>query len=269
MKKFFAFCRYSHRNFCFIIKLLLAWFINKISLIVKWHGSSFAENLLCKNPFIFYTPFWNYLMESLEHYYMCNEDFESEIWKIIKNIPQNNNKEKYLINIWSNIGRWAIDLAKNYNYNVIAFEPTPSTYRNLMINTYLSNLSDKITSYNIWLWDKDNDMFFEVWSACDSTAHIVSKKTSNTIIIPVKKFDNLWISHEIINNTRLIIMDVEWFEYNVLKWMRNALNSMNKETILIIEILRDSKNKEKTFSYMGELWFHYKTIDDDNYLFQK
>ena len=269
MKKFLEFCRYSNRNIWFIIRLSLSALFNKFAIILNSKKfSKIAWNILCKYPYIQYTPFWNYLMESLWHYYMCTKDFEPEIWKLIKSISKRFNDEKYLINIWCNIWRYAIDLAKNYDYNVIAFEPTPSTYRNLKINIYLSDLANKIQTYNIWLGNENCDMFFEVWQSCDTCAHIVSRETVNTLKIPVKRFDDLWIDKEEIDKTRLIIIDVEWFEFDVIKWMEKSLKKFHDINV-IMEIWEKHKDKDKTIDFMKKLWYSVSEIDESNYLFQK
>lgn len=270
MKKIIDFCKRTHWNVCFIFKLFLSAVLNKISIIC--HNRKFsklAQNILCKYPYILYTPFGNYYMESLEHYYMCTENFEPKIQDAIKKQSKKFNDETYLINIWCNIGRYAIWLAKNYNCNVIAFEPTPRTYNNLKINIHLSNLANKITTYNIWLWNENKDMLFEVSDVCDSCAHIVQQKNKNTISIPVKRFDDLWIEKEKIWKTKLVIMDVEWFEMNVLKGMKNTLQIFPNDTNLIIEILQTNSNKVEIFSFMKNLWYSNESLDDDNYLFYK
>lgn len=66
-------------------------------------------------------------------------------------------------------------------------------------------------------------MEFTTWEIlCDWKARIITGKSlwvKNNIKVPVKRFDDLWIDSNKIDKTRLVIMDVEWFELNVLKWM--------------------------------------------------
>ena len=82
------------------------------------------------------------------------------------------------------------------------------------------------------------------------------------------KFDDLWIEKEIIKKTRLIIMDVEWFEFNVIKWMEKSLKEFHNINI-IMEIRENKKNKENTIEYMKQLWYSCKKIGNWNYLFSK
>ena len=237
-----------------------------------------AKNVLCKKPYILRTPFWNYLATTLFHYSCIIENYEPEIKKHIDKISNNilksrGNKKFYLINIWANIWRYTIGLAKQYWYDVLAFEPWPSTFKNLRINTLLSDMEDKIELYNLWLWNANSYMNFSMSVDCDAMWHITDNgewmnEWNTTIKIPVKKFDDLWIDKKIISETRLIIMDVEWFELNVLKWMKNTLLSM-KNINIIMEIRSHHKDKESTISFMKNLWYKVSQIDRDNWLFIK
>lgn len=46
-----------------------------------------------------------------------------------------------------------IELAKNYEYFSVGFEPSPETFRMLQINTLLSKVEDRVTVFNIGLSD--------------------------------------------------------------------------------------------------------------------
>lgn len=227
---------------------------------------------MCTKKVLIESPFWNYLVQSLNEYAQIDKNYEYEIWKVISKVTKNNiDNNKFLINIWCNIWRWSIDCAKNYNYNVIAFEPAPENFDKLRINIALSKLIDKFETYKIALWDKEWMAKFEYKSFHNWSSQIV-KDTAlewwEIIDVPVKRFDDLWIDNEKIEHTRLIIMDVEWFELNVLKWMENTLKKFHDINI-IMEIRDDKKNKDAVINLMK--WSNYtaKQIDKDNWLFSK
>ncbi len=180
--------------------------------------------------------------------------------------------DKYLINIGSNIWRWSIWLAKKYNYNVIAFEPVPLIYHQLRTNVVLSDLEDKITTYNIWLWNKNSKMHMEYkrWRCWNS--HIVEDNYEEVewwdiVTVNVKKFDDLWIDDSIIKKTKLIIMDVEWFEFNVINWMSETLSKL--KNISIIMEIHENPKKNDTIKFMEDLWYKSSIVFDWNYLFKK
>ena len=67
-----------------------------------------------------------------------------------------------------------------------------------------------------------------------------------------------------------IKIDVEGHEYRVLKGADNFLDYLEKETYLMIEILEDSKNREKTVNFLEEKGFKLIEVDDytqTNYLY--
>lgn len=265
IKKLLNFVRYTW-DILVLFKIPSSWLLNKL-----WFERS-ATNILCKKPYILYTPFWNYLAITLFHYFCVVDNYEPEIWwkidEISKKIKWN---DKYLINIGANIWRWSIWLAKKYWYKVMAFEPWPSTFKNLKINTLLSDLEDKIELFNVWLWNSNDTMKFSMWKDCDAMWHIVDDEQSNnqqTINVPVKKFDDLWIDKEKIDKTRLIIMDVEWYELNVLKWMKQSLSEFH-DIYIVMEIWEWHENKNDTIKFMEDLWYKKEQLDKDNWVFHK
>lgn len=264
IKKLLNYVKYTW-DILIIFKTLYAWLLNRL-----WFKKS-ATNVLFKKPYIFYTPFWNYLATTFFHYFCIQDKYEPEIWNKIDEIFRKNKKNnKYLINIWANIWRWSIWLAKKYWFKVIAFEPWPSTFKNLKINTLLSDLEDDIELFNVWLWNSNDSMKFSMWNDCDPMWHIVDDKWNNlqTIYVPIKKFDDLWITKEKLDKTRLIIIDVEWYELNVLKWMERSLSEFH-DIYIIMEIWEWHKNKNDTIKYMEDLWYKKEEIDKDNWGFYK
>lgn len=275
MTRFINFWKYT-KNVWFMIRVVIAWIFVKMSNI--WNHKFWVKmlkfaNFFCSKEYIFNTPFWKYLCSSLQEYVLMDKDYETDIWKVIKKVTDKKDNSKYLINIWCNIWRWAIDLAKNYNYKVIAFEPAPHTYYSLTVNIALSDLLKCFEIYNIALWNENTTLNFEYRKFHNGSSHIMDNNDVKfdgweIIKVPVKRFDDLWIEKEKIENTRLIIMDVEWFELNVLKWMKNTLKSFSNISI-IIEIWDNKENKNETIKFMNDLWYMEKQIDDSNRLFTK
>lgn len=276
MKKIINFWRWT-KSVEFMLKLFIAGIFNRIW--VKYNYAKMvkiAENILCKRPYLINTEFGNYLWNSMMTYFLLNENYELKIKKIIENVSKLNwNSENIMINVWCNIWRWSIDCAKNYNYNVIAFEPAPEIYDTFITNVALSKLHNKVESYNIALWAENSKMkFYYSKFINNGSSHIIIWKSKNDfdwwviIEVPVKRFDDLWIEKEKIEKTRLVIMDVEWYEYHVLRGMEKTLKQF-KDINIIVEIRENHKDKEKTIDYMKSLWYKVKSIDSDNRLFTK
>ena len=273
MKKIINFWKWT-KSVEFMIRLFFAGLFNR--LWVRCENAKMikiAENILCKRPYIINTGFGNYLWNSMMTYFLLDENYEPEIKKVIKKISKD--RGDIMLNIWCNIWRWAIDCAKNYDYDVIAFEPAPEIYDTFIRNVALSSLLDKVESYNIALWSDNSTMKFWYNKYINSgSSHIITWKSKyehdwwEIIEVPVKKFDDLWIDSDKIDKTRLIIMDVEWFELNVLRWMEKALKNFHDINI-IMEIWDDQENKEKVLNLMKWLGYDSKQLDKDDRLFTK
>lgn len=265
----FANYRKVSKNVSFMIRVVIAWLLIKLRPIFGINMRKIA-NKICQKKVLINSKFWSYLVQSLNEYGQMDENYEPEIWKIIrKNIDRRN--DNYLINVWCNIWRRSIAVAKEYWFHVIAFEPAPETFDKLRINIALSKLIDKFELYNVALWDKEWTVNFEYkpfhnWSS--QIVKDVALEWWEIIQVPVKRFDDLWIEKEKIEKTRLIIMDVEGFELNVLKWMEKSLKEF-KDINIIVEIWDGQDNKEKTINYMKSLWYKEKPVDKDNRLFTK
>lgn len=124
------------------------------------------------------------------------------------------------IDIWANI--WFITLEASSliweKWHVYSFEPTPTIYWYLKENIKINN-GNNVTSYNYWLWDKEWEIWFSSTHADD-----MNKISENwDINVKVVKLDNI----NEINNKRikLIKIDVEWYEKQVLLWSLNVLDN--------------------------------------------
>lgn len=122
------------------------------------------------------------------------------------------------------------------------------------------------------MWDKEDYLDFEYIPLHDWSSRVFQKwfkqyRHSKMIKVPIKKMDdlNLWIKN---NNIRLIMIDVEWFEYNVLKGMSDMLDALY-DVDIIVEILPENKDKDNVIEYMKNKWYNVKQIDDIDYLFRK
>ncbi len=120
----------------YLLLLLFTWTVNIVWYKVNKHIYMPIIRKI-KKPFLFTTSFGSYVWKSFDARGRMHKDYEPLVRKFIsinadKYKPQDN--KIYCLNIWANQWRWAVELAKVYNYNVIAFEPVPSIYSELMSN---------------------------------------------------------------------------------------------------------------------------------------
>lgn len=246
---------------------LLKW----LDYFVKLNFSNFTKlimNLFFRKKVIF-TPqiikseHWTYICETLDSILISNKYFEYSLQSKINEVIWILN-DKYcsvdMVNIWAHLWRYSIQYSNNFQ-NIYAFEPTPKTFKYLSANIELSK-KNNINIFNMWLWNSESQMHFEINKNAESQNKVVSKSNPNTITIDINKFDELNLNKQ---NIKFFLIDVEGFEEDVIKWMENFINT-NEDIYIIIEILTIN-NLEKISKLLKN--FTYTKIDPINYLFIK
>lgn len=141
------------------------------------------------------------------------------------------NKNDYFIDIGSNVGVYSL-LASGINQcKSIAIEPIPSTFQSLNKNISINKLEEKITSLNIGLAKNHGELFFT--KDDDTMNHVIDEQTTESISVKVDTLDNIFPKNNFDNV--LIKIDVEGFEYNVLKGGSESLKN-DKILAFIVEL---------------------------------
>ncbi len=253
--------RYTLLGISYIINAFLWGLIKKG--IEKMH-------ILLEKQFVFKTPFGTFMGSTVNQWTVLAPDYEPAIQKVIRKCTEKTEiSERVVVNIGAHIGRYAIELVSNYHYTAYCFEPNPATFKTLQTNTILSHIEDRCFLFPYALGDKEEEWAFEHIGYNDGSSRILQwteKKINrnHVITVPVKVFDELHSDIE----PSLIIMDVEGFEYHVIKWMSNALMRYGQVDV-IMEIFRDNTDKENVLQFMRARWYYYKNIDKDNIHFRK
>ena len=121
------------------------------------------------------------------------------------------------IDIGANIGNHSIEFSK-YFKKVISFEPNPRVFNLLRLNTeYINN----IEIYNLGCGiEEKNKILFENYDniGSSSTKYLANKK--NPINIKIKPLDNYF---DQLNNLKLIKIDVEGMEFEVIKGAKKII----------------------------------------------
>jgi FkbM family methyltransferase len=189
---------------------------------------------------------------------------------IADNIERNWEREpKVFVNVGAHVGRYLVDLTKNYGYESYGFEPTPSTYKHLMKNALVSCDWTKFHLFNFGLGDENTVLDFYESTVCGFNTFCADQKVLNMekTQVPVKRFDDLDLK---INpkDVALMLIDAEGFEFKVLKGMKKFLKELDNVDI-IIEIHETSGEAEDIMSYMKAMSFISSPIDSANWLFRK
>lgn len=178
---------------------------------------------------------------------------------------QKDKEEIIYCDIGANIGLYSLFAAKRLNNigKVIAFEPQPETFKRFIENINL-NRFENIIAINKAVGDKNGSV--AIVQSADSAKTFVSKTTSNNkeIKIDLICFDTFLIEKGI-EKIDYLKIDVEGFEYYVLKGMQKFLRNTPPKVIqieLYDEFLkRSGSSLEQTINYIRDLDYTFWKLD--------
>jgi FkbM family methyltransferase len=142
------------------------------------------------------------------------------------------------VDIGANIGLFSILAAAKYGAEPWAFEPSVRELNRLRRNAALNNVL--VRTFPFALGEKDADGFLLLENlgnhmmntvACDKPINDSNGGTS-AVACPVRRFDAL-LSPDELSRVRLVKIDVEGFEMNVLRGMEGALQHMQRAAFVI------------------------------------
>jgi FkbM family methyltransferase len=149
-------------------------------------------------------------------------DYEDSMF-LLHHLKQND----LFVDIGANVGHYSLLAAGICKADVIAFEPIPSTFIKLEKNLMLNNLSKKIKAFNIGIGEENSILNFTKTN--DVMNSVALEYETNVVSIQVKKLDDVLIN----NNPTFLKIDVEGFEYFVLKGATAVLANVNLKYIII------------------------------------
>ncbi|OWV05680.1 hypothetical protein B7993_07190 [Fibrobacter sp. UWH3] len=258
----------------FIIKVYSIFPWNKIiptfkqflfDLKMKKNGFIFRHNNL--KP-AFYLPYYkkDYIQKKIiseknyyEFSYLKDIIFNPENGPLISKISQ-----KCILDIGANIGNHTLFFLLECNASkVICFEPIKDTFRILKKNIEINNLTSKTELNNFALGAKTDVASISYYSK--ENIGSTSLKSDSCGNINISSLDDLHIQDEI----AFIKIDVEGFELEVVKGMRNTL--VKNHPSLMIEI-RHTLFKDVN-CILEENGYKYKIIETNdlmaNYLYTR
>lgn len=136
--------------------------------------------------------------------------------------------------IGANVGAYSILISQHVNCKVFSFEPHPKTFEYLSRNIRIQKNPELIKIFNYALGDKSGKVSFT--ENLDTVNHISLGSNEKSINVEMKILEKLNLPCP-----SLIKLDVEGFEYQVLKGANSVLNNLNLKAI-IIEINGSGKN---------------------------
>lgn len=181
--------------------------------------------------------------------------FEPNTWKVLKKIILQSN---HFLDIGANIGFYSV-LAKKIkpSINIGTFEPIPSIYKKNLLFHNANNI-DYSNVYQMAISDEDGqstiylpivDSTIEEESTATLRKDSWQSKKPNRIEFQVKtqKLDTFFKSHKV-TAPLVIKIDVEDFEYNVLKGAYNTL--VTHKPVIVCEILQREHGNQDTYDFL-------------------
>lgn len=173
-------------------------------------------------------------------------------------------KDKNFIDIGSYVGGWSWNLANHVNH-VYAFEPNIYHYNCLCANIFLKNCSEKITTFNHGLSDKNEDVtYFKRGSqnfyndGCGGILELPQDKNRNIqkLNIKLKRLDDLQIE-----NIGFMKIDVEGYEKEVLIGAYETLKNSNWPTFHVESWGAESDKTHNSIKLRQELFDYISSIN--------
>jgi FkbM family methyltransferase len=163
------------------------------------------------------------------------------------------------LDIGANVGHYSLIASAYSKCKVIAIEPIPNTYTQLINNLERNQLQHKVNALNIGLGDKNGKLFF---TNSQFTTNKVSKDNTG-IEVAVKTADQITQDHTI----NAVKIDVEGYEWFVLKGAKQLLQSSSLN-IIIIELNESGKyfsiSDEQIVALLNENGFNQYEYDIAN-----
>ncbi len=176
--------------------------------------------------------------------------------------------EDCFVDIGSNIGLFSVLASPlvGKKGTIYAFEPTPKTFTRLMENIKLNSLTNLFPE-NIGLSDTSGSMSFYTsnneYDAWNSMVRLSQLEDSSKININVSALDE-YVESKDIQKINLIKLDVEGWEYNVLRGSSNVL-SWKDAPVLMVEF-----NENNAFTagyYCGQVYEYVESFGYKWYIY--
>ncbi len=149
---------------------------------------------------------------------------------------------------------------------VIACEPTPNIYAELLANIRLNNFERKIIPLQKAVSDKVGTAFFSLEAASEVNHLLLSSKKGKSIKVPTTTIDSL-VEKYSLKDITILKIDVEGFELEVLKGAIKSLRS-KKIDMILFEVNPASQMIEKKLieieALLSKFSYEFYSFEESN-----
>ncbi len=199
-----------------------------------------------------------YYFSLFKIYTLKNDKNEKDIFSFIEQIKLLKKDNGVILDIGANIGIMTGVIAKNTNYNIVAFEPLPLNYEVFERVLAKLKINNRVVLHKIALGNYEGfcEMVLPVVDnvRMHGLSHVVDSSITEfnegvkATQIPINKLDNIVANETILG----IKLDVENFEFEVLKGATAILKSQKP---IIYTELWDNENRTNCFDFLRGLGY--------------
>lgn len=179
-------------------------------------------------------------------------------------LRKNSNNKTVFIDIGANIGSYSILLMDRVR-NILAFEPHPFTNSRCKMNFILNGYSEE-NVFQLAVSDKNKKVNFSDYGGSSSLNSIISANNKG-IAVDAITFDRFVIKHKLSKSDEYIVkIDVEGFEYEVIKGAEKFINNYHVKGILFESF---GNKKDIIYNFLQKNGFDVRQISNNNHYAQK
>lgn len=142
-----------------------------------------------------------------------------------------------IVDVWANIGNHTLFWLYK-SFKVFSFEPIKENYSLLIDNVINNNLEKNFAWCQYWLWEEIKEVKFIIYE----NNMWMCREWEWDRIVKIRKLDEFKFE------PKLIKIDVEWNELQVIKWALETIKKYKPD--LMVEI-----NNEETYNFILSLWY--------------
>jgi FkbM family methyltransferase len=159
-----------------------------------------------------------------QNVYCGLHDFEDMSYVLHVLTPQD-----LFVDVGANVGSYTVLACAARAARGLCFEPVPSTFRRLLDNLAINNLSSRVKSLNIGLSNQDGELRFTSDENCTNHVTVIEDDQASQVTVPTRRLDSILRDE----SPTMIKIDVEGYETPVLDGADAALSNSSLHSVLM------------------------------------
>ena len=138
-------------------------------------------------------------------------------------------EEDMFVDVGANVGSYTILACAARGARGFCFEPVPATYRRLLDNLRLNDLSERVRAFNIGLSDREGELVFTAGENCSNHVVADGEGCADPVTVPARPLDGVLAGE----SPSVLKIDVEGFETLVLRGARETLRNASLHSVIM------------------------------------